>query len=589
MNAGVFLALSLPGINLKIQLPTYYDSSEPGVLGQSDSLAVRVFCASLPFIALYQPLGRLMILGSGCTRSILSFQELMQSPDKEKLLRTTLAVVGVGATFFMHPLGLCIASLYDLGCDVHALLANPKDWTLLLSCLHHSLYLGTMLMGNTEVIGASLVFSMALELVRSRKEFQNGRLLEGSAHVLMALVRGAQSLPYLEKAASHRNMPGKEYVQKWTETVDKARNSAAVFFYSVENFFEYPLWKGTSLWLRTISLCKNSESSKWQKSYSLTKSALLSIPLLPMALGGLAVAQISRFTAFHLATKPYIHVKGQAEVQMSGSTCKTFQLNCCLTDGGFALLFGGLAKPDLERIPEIAELILSENPEIVGLQEVSSLFASFEFYKLLSPTYAEFYFHMGATPFILQNNSGLFVASKVAISKAEFQSFSDIQGVESMVNKGFFSFLTEKARYIFTHLSPFKDDFNPTNPEKATSEEEQKLISQVIQQQEPEKPVFVVGDFNTREGDLFDKCVNTLLTEDQASAGTDYLVERNWRHDLTTKLQKLFIDHFLSFSERLCKTTTRAIPTFDVDKPEAALSDHPALVTEIIFLENESA
>ena len=368
-----------------------------------------------------------------------------------------------------------------------------------------------------------------------------------------------------------------QWAQSCSETVTKVRDHAAPFFYLAARVCVSPLWTTTGLWLHTISLYNDPECSTFQKILSITASTLLSVALLPFALSGLAVGQIFHSAAYYLATTPYIHLKGQSQGPSDDQSLSVFQLNCCLTAGDFALLFGGLPKSDMERADAIGDIILENKPKVVGLQEVSDLLPAFKLYQKLSAEYEDFYFHMGATPWVLQNNSGLFVASKNPISQPEFQSFSDIKGTETMVNKGFFSFQVKEDLFINTHCSPSSDDSAPTPAEIQTRREEQTRILEVVNKNI--KRTFVMGDFNTNEGPLFE----TGLPQRKlpgASCTTDSLVARNWRHDQTTEYPELFVDYFLPFA---CPSTvtTKVIQTSNLNNPTAAISDHPGLFSTI--------
>jgi len=371
-----------------------------------------------------------------------------------------------------------------------------------------------------------------------------------------------------------------------TEETMQTRDRVSIFFYFSARSLLHPLWKSTDLWLETVSLCKEPQCSADQKVSSIWKSIFLCCALLPLTLTGLLVGQTLHFTAFHLASTPYIHLKGQKKIQQfCPKIAKVFQLNCCLTPGGFSRLFGGLKLSDTIRAKKIAEMIKNNDPDFVCLQEVSDLSAALTLYDKLSPKYAEFYFHIGATRFILQNNSGLFLAAKEAISQPEFRDFSDISGTEKMVNKGFFSFSTKPAHFILTHLSPSFNDLSPQDTEVAIRERQQRRIFQIAKERffTIQKPVFVMGDFNTNQGTLFKKCAEKPSMHLKTACETNYLIDRNWYHNVRSRPKGIFVDHFLSFFRPKQGTYTCAIPTFHRDQPEKAISDHPALLSHIIF------
>lgn len=575
--------------SVQLHSPAYYapeDGNSQDV--RKHSLVTRAFYAVLPFIALHKPLGRIITLTMDSSRTVSSASQLLEKKDGKAALKTVIAITALAGTVFMHPLGLCVATLHDLISNlpeaITQLLAGNVQGLIL--TFQHGLYLGTILIGSVEIIAISLLLSMTIEICRSRKEFQQGYLLEGISHLLMSIVRFGQSIPYMTKVAEKNNLRSKPLFQSLEATAAKARDRAALFFYRSARALVTPLWKSTSLWLETVSNCNHSLSSTSQKIFSVAKSTLFSCALFPLTLGGLALGQVFHFTAFNLATTPYIYLTGDAAIQSpSEKKFSMFQLNCCLPAGGFARLFGGLELPNEQRVGEIANMIRANNPDLVCLQEVSDLEDALSLYRKLSPEFAEFYLNIGATPFILQNNSGLFVASKQTITNAQFHSFADIQGTESMVNKGYFSFSTPVANFINAHLSPSSDDLHPTHSEIQTRAKEQDRIVDTAQAQfsNNNKPVFVSGDCNTDQGLLFDRCTDSSSA---AACEADYLVDRNWRHDSNTQPRGKIIDYFFSFFQKPSILNTRTIPTFNTDLPKDAISDHPALLSEVTLYTN---
>lgn len=363
------------------------------------------------------------------------------------------------------------------------------------------------------------------------------------------------------------------------------RDRVAQVFYSWARFLVTPLWTSTSLCLKTVSLCQNSDSPLYQKIGSILASGLASFALLPFTLAGLALGQMLHFSAFHLATTPYTHLTGTLPVsQRSKVIQKIFQQNCCLTAGGFARLFGGLELTDEQRTLQIAKTVKKLQPDVICLQEVSDLYAAYSLYDKLSSEFTDFYFDMGASPCILKNNSGLFVASKCPIRDPQFHSFADILGTESMVNKGYFAFSVPGAKVIHTHLSPSSDDLAPTSAEIETRAEEQRRIAALKEQQLADgQPVFVLGDYNTHQGGpLF---LNNAYVSDAQSeefrCQTDYLVDRNWRHNQLAEPNGVVLDYCLVFSQTPVRVTTQAIAAFNLERPWEAISDHPGLLHQV--------
>lgn len=599
-------SLQKPLYDLKLQIPPYYAPDDTNINhAKKDSLPLRIFYVALPFIALHKPFGRVITLTMDSIKTVSCFTQLIDKRNCQELLKMAVATAALAGSLFLHPLGLCVSTLYDLGCDVTGVIVllqagNAHEAIFkLLSMTEHLFYLWTMIAGSLEIIALSMLLNMAVEICRSKKEFQKGNLIEGSSHLLMSLVRFSQAVPYIEKVAYKHEVKGKQLVRSLNETVTKVRNQTAIFFYSSARFLVSAHWKMTDFWIKTISLCKDDQSSNCKKVFSVAKSTISSLVLLPFALGGLALGQACHFSAFLLSTTPFIYMKGKADIKkITDKKLSIFQDNCCFTAGGFSSIFGGTVMSNDQRAQKIAEMIKSNDPDLVALQEVSDLKDALALYQALSEKYSEFYFNTGDTPFILQNNGGLLLASKVAIKDPEFHSFSNIKGTESMVNKGFFLFSTEIGNFISTHLSPSHDDLNPTDAEIQTRSQEQERIFLAAKRRSSEnnKPSFVLGDFNInwngpeyRRGLLFTESKDRYnqgrksVSDRDATAETEYLIDNNWHHKKDAKPQHLILDYFLSLFQQDShfEVTTKKIDTFDVNNPESAISDHAVLMTNI--------
>jgi len=547
-----------------------------------NSLVTRVFYAALPFIALHRPFEQIVTLTMDSMRTITSLSNFLENKDARTAFRTVIAISAMSGTVFMHPLGLSISILNSLISNLPEMLVQLQsgDLQALIPILQQGLYLCTIFVGSLEIITVSFLLSMAVEIIKSKNEFQKGHLIEAVSHLLMSAVRFSQSIPYMSKVAEKNNVPGTQMLEN---TMNKIRDRSAIFFYRSARSFMDPLWKTTDEWLKTVSLCKDPQASTYRKTISVAKSAILSSALLPFSIGGLLLGQAFHFTAFNLATKPYIHLKGKANAQDTSEELSIFQLNTCLTAGGFSRLFGGVTLPNEDRVKAIAGMIKEANPDVVCLQEVSDLKDAFSLYDKLSSKFSDFYLGIGPTLGVFFNNSGLFACSNQPMSDPQFHSFKNVPGTELAVNKGFFSFSTEYADVINTHLSPSSDDLHPTKPEAKTREIEQKMILEEAHKlsSKNNKPVIVLGDFNTNVGPLFDECTAKSNPNPKATCETGFLVGTNFYHKLKASLENLEIDHLLSFFEKSYSIFSRAIPTFDPKEPKRAISDHLAIVSTI--------
>ncbi|NGX56797.1 MAG: hypothetical protein K1060chlam5_01043 [Candidatus Anoxychlamydiales bacterium] len=586
--------------------PAYYTANSENINHpKKDLLISRIFYATLPFIALHKPFGKAITLTIDSIKVFSSFNDLYNKNNIKNFSKSAFSICAIASTIFMHPMGILITTLYDMGLDINQLIAifpnkNINEiLPLLVSLNQHIFYIATICIGSIEIIAFSMLLHMSYEILKSKKEFQKGNLIEAFSHSLMSLVRFSQALPHIENITLNKNKKVHAKVKSLNKTINKVRDASSYYLYLTARFFMKAQWQLTNLNLKAISVYKDETSSSTKKLFSITNAIFSSTVLLPFAISGLIVAQITHFSAFLLATESYIHLKGDYKETKQKKNFTVFQNNACLTAGGFARIFGGTTLDDNERVKLLAKMIKDNDPSLVCMQEVSDIKDAMTLYNELKKDYSDFYLNIGATPFVLQNNSGLFIASKEKIKNPKFHSFSKIPNVESMVNKGFFSFTTKIGHFITTHLSPSKDDLNPNKSEIETRKlEQEKIFEEAMDRtSKDQKPSFVIGDFNInfdsneyKQSLLFKKSLDAfnkdreIVTDEDATCETEFLNQRNWHYNKDFKPQRMILDYFLSFfvQDKKLNISTKKIATFDVDNPKEAITDHAALISEII-------
>jgi len=594
--------------DIRLHQPPYYPTNEKEYEGvKKESLSIRVFTVALTFLALHKPFGRVITLATESIRSYSTYNELMNTKNIYNVIRALIAVTALAGTYFMHPLGLCISSTYDMGIDFYSFLAcvYQSEYQQALSCLisssHHLIYLGTMVVGSIEIIALSLLINMAIELIKSKKELNKQRWLEFSAYLLMSLVRFSQALPCIDKVAIKYNR-GKQVTKNLKSTVNTIRDRAALYFFKSAHYCMSGLWTTTSLWINSIAYCRQTTTTLTKKVGSIFASSVFSLALLPFSVVGLAAAQLLHFTAFMLCTTPYIHLKGnKAPATNNPDNYSVFQLNGCLPSGGFARMFGGLVKPNGERASNFAKMVRDSHPNLAAFLEASDLLDSLAIYEELKGDFSDIYLNIGATPFVLQNNSGILMASDRPLENISVSSYSGIEGTEAWVNKCLFSFSTQFGHFMITHFSPSKDDLNPTQEEIGTRAKEQDIVLQEARRSHAQdnKPVYVLGDFNILWGsdeyrrsslianghDAYNQHTDSRNATN-ATADTEYLVTHNWHGNTESLAQHLIIDYFLALFHTGQQISARRVPVFDVHRPLDADSDHHAIITEIFFNTN---
>lgn len=168
--------------------------------------------------------------------------------------------------------------------------------------------------------------------------------------------------------------------------------------------------------------------------------------------------------------KNYNSLKGnQEKIKKREKTISIKSYNICAPAAGeFAQkLFGGVFNIS-RRIKDIIKDLKKDPCDILLFQEAHSIRVINELYRNLKEEYPYFYVNIGARtllPLSLEQNSGLFIASKHEIKNIEFFSFDkkcfplkllNGNGSQSFVNKGFCKFTLKNSNtcIINTHLPP---------------------------------------------------------------------------------------------------------------------------------------
>lgn len=344
-----------------------------------------------------------------------------------------------------------------------------------------------------------------------------------------------------------------------------------------------PHWTITEYGIRLVEQFRNPDTSTMLKILTFMKTFFIVGILFPFAIAGLGVGQAFHYLAYTQSNTSYLYQKNIEQLRLE-THFTVYQGNCCLTDGGFALIFGGLSLPNRERAGLLIKKIQKHQPTLVALQEVSSLREALYLSKELKRLgYGEFYFHMGAMPSILANTSGLFIASKVAIENPKFQSYSKIKiaGLEKWVNKGYFSFtIPNVSNFITTHLSPSENDYNPYPERILTRKQELEVLWQeAVRLHEVNGfAVHILGDFNIARGGkeyssapFFQKSRDVYI--EGFTCQTDSLLKKNWQHKKGA-LPGLIVDYFLTFFGN-------SISTDKVPAIEEGISDHQHLISQV--------
>lgn len=212
----------------------------------------------------------------------------------------------------------------------------------------------------------------------------------------------------------------------------------------------------------------------------ITTFSLLTSPLtIGLALVGAACEKIGDV----IKQTPYTHWKGKAIEKVEGEKRKLLTLNACMLWGGLPIPLGGMRSPNA-RIAELSKKILTENPDIIVMQEMA-YDPSYRLYHQLKDHYAHFFVRIGPNPPLME--SGLFVASKYKVLNAGFIPFPGQLGI----NRGAFWIETPNSFVFTTHLE-FGDEKTGREKRKAQLE----LIMKQIEECKKQKTCYLMGDLN---------------------------------------------------------------------------------------------
>ncbi|HNA61831.1 MAG TPA: hypothetical protein PKW79_02005 [Rhabdochlamydiaceae bacterium] len=205
-----------------------------------------------------------------------------------------------------------------------------------------------------------------------------------------------------------------------------------------------------------------------------------------------------RWIVCQIQTKPYLYFKGEAPV-VQKSDFYLFSWNVACNSGGYSISDAGVM-PWAYRIDGIIQTIRDKNADVLTLYEVFDPEAGFYLYSQLKDQYAHFYFNIG--PRSIGVNSGIFMASKIAIDNPEFVPFPKemLVGRTKNAEKGIFSFDVTGTRVFSTHLQHSEECNYSTSEEIEARKSEMELIMDKIRL--VAGPVILTGDLNMDDGEL---------------------------------------------------------------------------------------
>ena len=200
--------------NLTIHKPPYYHREFENDINIKPTSAFtnqikRITLVTLPFISLYEPLGKILSFTMDSARCYTFISKVDFRADKKELafamFNTALAVTALAYSFFEDPTGLLITTVHDLVLNVGTLMEaiNSHDSKTALEVtaqiVNNLLYLALFSTGSLEILVLSMATQILLKGYRSLDEFKKDNYLEAIGHLLMSGIKSNQLAPHIQE------------------------------------------------------------------------------------------------------------------------------------------------------------------------------------------------------------------------------------------------------------------------------------------------------------------------------------------------------------------------------------------------------
>lgn len=240
-----------------------------------------------------------------------------------------------------------------------------------------------------------------------------------------------------------------------------------------------------------------------------------------------------------------------------------------------------------QRANKIAEKLSGSDYQIIVFQEAFSSKCRSILAKKMSDNYPYQYGPANKNTLPFRTNSGLWIVSKIPLSKlGEFQ-FSLCKGYDAVARKGAVLFEGDfqgaKFQLLATHLQA---DGSHSLRNKQCAEIKEHLLNPYFREDTPQ---FICGDFNIDMEDTFNyrQMLQTLDAKNGALSGNIQVTYDEVNNNLAynSNGKKRIIDYVLVRNEDLIEKIERKVQTFfsSIDGYESNLSDHYAMEFSVNF------
>ncbi len=375
---------------------------------------------------------------------------------------------------------------------------------------------------------------------------------------------------------------------------DSLRERIAHAAFRAASYLTEPVCKGHELF-RRLTLVDALDRLQG-RAEAAAKKIILGIAMAGCLAAGLFTALPGialRSFASSIQKHPYIHIAtGRLEKELpADGSFSLFTWNVCCVGGGYPISDGGVL-PWQCRIGRISERICEMDADVVCLNEIFDFKAGDILTdKLREAGYSHIYFNFGAKG--VGSPGGLFVASKFAIEKGDFEPFPQemLIGRTKHCAKGVFGFDLASggkpfARIFATHLQHSEEPEFPTGEEVDARRRQMALIAAKAEWV-GNRAVLVTGDLNLDDAEyrqsFWKERFERVEPRTEFTWGGDgFCAKLVGRKRISGPLN---LDYTLALKGSAKSVDTRIVGTgFDgAVFSEEALSDHAGLFSKIIL------
>ncbi len=254
---------------------------------------------------------------------------------------------------------------------------------------------------------------------------------------------------------------------------------------------------------------------------------------------------------------------------------RIFSLNICTFPGNWNAIFGSIETSGHARLERLVQLFHEQKADVICLQEVFEPAFAIELKDRLKQEGWEIALYNAGLDAKLPITSGLFVASRVPVSRARYIPFEP--WFSGQLPRGVLQLGVGGLDILVTHLTPSRDDLNPNADEMGKRKAEIATIAEHLS----DRPAVLVGDLNAEKKEF--ESIGPLddLSPEGPTCTEQFTLDGEARllgKELAPEVQSTAFDRIFA---KGVDVQSSIVPSFkDVRDPDP-LSDHHGLVIEL--------